>query len=115
MNIAEILTLKFPSIDLMEKVRLQDDGQGPYIDKWDDSLGPKPDQSQLDAWAIELAPVKVAQDARQNRRNEYPPIGDQLDALYKAMDAGTLTRVPEFYDPIKIVKGKYPLTAAVAK
>lgn len=46
---------------------------------------------------------------RKARREEYPSIGDQLDALYKAMDAGTLNKVPEFYDPIKIVKDKYPL------
>lgn len=109
MNMSEILKLKFPEIDLVQQVRLQDDGNGPYIAKWDSSLGTKPTQADLDQWAIKLAPAKAAMDARQNRRNEYPPIGDQLDMLYKAMDAGTLTKVPEFYNPIKAVKDKYPI------
>lgn len=42
------------------------------------------------------------------RRREYPPIGDQLDALYHAMDAGVIAMVPAFYDAIKAVKDKYP-------
>jgi hypothetical protein len=46
---------------------------------------------------------------RQNRRNEYPAIGDQLDMLFKAMDAGVLPKVPEFYNSIKAVKDKYPV------
>lgn len=42
------------------------------------------------------------------RRREYPAIGDQLDALYHAMDTGVIPKVPSFYDPIKAVKTKYP-------
>lgn len=42
------------------------------------------------------------------RRREYPPIGDQLDALYHAMNAGIIPVVPAFYNPIKAVKDKYP-------
>lgn len=38
----------------------------------------------------------------------YPPIGDQLDAIFHAMDSGLLTMIPEFYDPIKNVKDKFP-------
>lgn len=111
MNIAEIIKLKFPNADLLNGVIIQDDGKGQYIKKWDDSLGPQPDQAQLDAWAIEVAPVKLKQDARQNRRNEYPAMGDQLDMLFKAMDAGILPKVDSFYDAIKAVKDKYPVGA----
>lgn len=93
----------------MMQVIVQDEGQGPYIAKWDDSLGPKPDQITLDQWAIELEPVKQAQDARQARREEYPAIGDQLDMLYKAMDSGILPIVPDFYNSIKTVKDRHPL------
>tara|TARA_B100001029_G_scaffold52328_1_gene41949 strand:- start:13361 stop:13771 length:411 start_codon:yes stop_codon:yes gene_type:complete len=39
----------------------------------------------------------------QNRRNEYPYIGDQLDALYHA---GVFPK--EMEDKIKAVKDKYP-------
>lgn len=113
MNLATVIQLKYPNADFISKVNIRDDsnGEGPYISQWDESLGPKPTQADIDQWAIELVPVKQAQDARQSRRNEYPSIGDQLDALYKAMDAGTLSKVPEFYNPIKIVKDKYPVVA----
>lgn len=42
------------------------------------------------------------------RRREYPSIGDQLDALYHAMDDGLIPQVPGFYDAIKAVKLAYP-------
>lgn len=109
MNIGEILSFKFPNVDFTKSVIVQDDGQGPYIKKWDNSLGPQPTSADLDQWAKEIEPVKFVLVARQNRRNEYPPIGDQLDMLYKAMDSGVLPVVPDFYNSIKAVKTKYPL------
>ncbi len=42
------------------------------------------------------------------REAVYPPIGDQIDALWHAMDEGLLPKVPAFYDPIKAVKSKLP-------
>jgi hypothetical protein len=42
------------------------------------------------------------------RRRAYPPIGDQLDALYKAMVDGVIPNVPEFRGPIDEVKGRIP-------
>lgn len=42
------------------------------------------------------------------RRSAYPAITDQLDALWHAMDAGMLPKVPAFYDPIKEVKDSFP-------
>lgn len=111
MNLGDILSLKFNNIDFKKNVIIQDDGQGPYIAKWDDSLGPQPDKAQLDQWAIELVPVKSNMDARQARREEYPAIGDQLDMLFKAMDAGVLPKVDAFYTSIKSVKDKYPVVA----
>jgi hypothetical protein len=46
------------------------------------------------------------------RRNAYPSVGDQLDALFKAMDAGQLPQVTGFYDAIKAVKNAHPLPAS---
>lgn len=40
---------------------------------------------------------------RINREREYPPIGDQLDALWKGGDAAT-----EMLQKIQAVKEKYP-------
>lgn len=45
-----------------------------------------------------------------NRIRNYPPIGNQLDALYHAMDTGVLPKVAGFYDAIKAVKQQYPKT-----
>lgn len=47
-------------------------------------------------------PVKV------QRARAYRPVGDQLDDLWRAMDAGILPMVPAFYDPIKAVKDRIP-------
>lgn len=109
MNIADIIKLKFPEVSLVDQVIIQDDGEGAYISKWDDSLGPEPSKADLDAWAIELAPIKARQDARAARRNAYPAIGDQLDMIYKAMDTGVLPKVPDFYSAIKAVKDEFPI------
>jgi len=42
------------------------------------------------------------------RKVSYPDPGQQLDALWHAMDTGVITKVPEFYDMIKAVKDQFP-------
>ncbi|UIF90842.1 hypothetical protein [Cupriavidus sp. UYPR2.512] len=42
------------------------------------------------------------------RKAAYLPVEDQLDALWHAMDRGEFPKVPEFYEPIKAVKDRYP-------
>jgi len=42
------------------------------------------------------------------RRESYPLVSDQLDALWHAMERGDLPKIPEFYDPIKQVKDDNP-------
>ena len=46
----------------------------------------------------------------QQRKNAYPPIGDQLDMLWHSIDQdGELqTKYFEFYQAIKAVKVKHP-------
>ena len=46
------------------------------------------------------------------RRNAYPPIGDQLDMLWHTIDKDILLqkRYFDFYQTIKKVKVKYPKT-----
>ena len=43
-----------------------------------------------------------------SRRREYPPVTEQLDAIWHAMNNGEIPKVPGFYDPIAEVKDKYP-------
>ena len=44
----------------------------------------------------------------KKRLIEYPRIGDQLDALYRDIESGNLTKSGEFYLMIKAVKDTYP-------
>lgn len=52
-----------------------------------------------------LRPVPTYADLR---RAAYPPVGDQLDAIWHAMEAGTLAMVPGFFDAVATVKQQYP-------
>lgn len=61
----------------------------------------------------ELADKQAAWDHehtgyRASRRKEYPPIGDQLDMLWHAIDQGKLDKTSEFYKYIKAIKDKHP-------
>lgn len=58
-------------------------------------------------WKARQILYEQTESYKDKRRAEYPPIGDQLDALYKAMDTGVLPQVKGFYDKIKIVKEKH--------
>ena len=107
MNLADVLLFKFPGYIESGKIVVQDDGQGPYIKKWDDSLGSIPTAEDLAAWEVEVAPLKAEAEMRQNRRAEYMPIGDQLDAIWHAMDDGTLPKIEPLYTNHKNVKDKY--------
>jgi len=74
------------------------------------------------AWVIEASSIdqltKVYIDAaiavqqpptyKIERRNEYPSIGDQLDALWHAMDEGIIPHVEPMYSAIKSVKDTHP-------
>ena len=48
----------------------------------------------------------------EKRSDEYPPIGDQLDMLWHAIDTGDWTaakvKFTSFYTELKAVKDKYP-------
>lgn len=48
-------------------------------------------------------------DYAKRRQAEYPPVEEQLDALWHAMDRGELPPVPGFYDTLKGVKGRHPV------
>lgn len=54
-------------------------------------------------WVAPSAPTYAAL-----RRDSYPTIADQLDALWHAMDIGELPKVAAFYEPIAAVKAAYP-------
>ena len=63
--------------------------------------------------AIDSAKVKAQQKIddlyyKIQRLQEYPTIGDQLDMLFHAIDAGKVDKTSDFYKSLKAVKDKYP-------
>ena len=63
--------------------------------------------------AAEITKLHAAHAATQYRRDRiYPPIGDQLDALWHMIDNGEpLDKTSSFYTMIKMVKDTYPKTS----
>jgi hypothetical protein len=64
---------------------------------------------------IEAKIAKMANEPEQSqyaeqRRNAYPPIGDQLDMLWHSIDQNPKLKSEyfDFYETIKAVKVKYP-------
>lgn len=43
-----------------------------------------------------------------DRKAAYPTLGDQMDMLWHAMDAGVIPKVEPMYSQIKAVKEQYP-------
>lgn len=62
-----------------------------------------------DEFVIDTTP-EPEPNYRERRADAYPPVANQLDALWHAMDAGLIPIVPAFYDPIRAVKDAIPKT-----
>ena len=60
--------------------------------------------SDVEKEKIRLQAEYDAQEYARNRASEYPPIGDQLDMIYKDMKDGTTTHA----EAVEAVKTKYP-------
>ena len=81
---------------------LQDDGAGAYIKVWN-SASPQPTEAEIESAHAEWQAEYDAQEYARNRQAEYPPIGDQLDALFHA---GVFPA--EMAAKLQAVKDKYP-------
>jgi hypothetical protein len=64
---------------------------------------PNPTQSDVDSAKEARALSDAATEYRRHRAMEYPPIGDQLDALWKGGDAAAAMLAK-----VQAVKTKYP-------
>ena len=70
------------------EVILQDDGSGPYIKEWNiTSEKVKPTDSQLNALASDATKLNNNNIIKDTRRAAYGDIGEQLDEIYKDIDA----------------------------
>lgn len=76
-------------------------GQAPYLAEWD-APTPKPNAEQLDAALSQIADKDLA----TLRRAEYPSVGEQLDAAYKARQGDNSAQL-QVDAKIKAVKEKY--------
>lgn len=85
---------------------LWDEGQGPYIKQWHYTKAPQPTNL---AELITLGEQEQQkQSYRLKRQAAYPPISEQLDMLWHALDQGKLDKSCDFYTQLKAVKDKYP-------
>ena len=77
------------TVDFTKDVLLQDDsdGKGPYIKKWNISGLDKPTDSQLATYETAGNTEETNNTVRATRRAAYGDIGDQLDEIYKDLDA----------------------------
>ena len=76
------------SVDFMTDVMLQDDsdGKGAYIKEWNLSIA-KPTDEQLASYDAAADKQEQNNQIRATRKAEYGDIGDQLDEIYKDIDA----------------------------
>ena len=76
------------NVDFTKDVMLQDDsdGKGPYIKEWNLDLA-QPSDAQLSAQESAADPEEANNIVRATRKAAYGDIGDQLDEIYKDIDA----------------------------
>jgi hypothetical protein len=76
------------NVDFMKDVMLQDDsdGKGAYIKEWNLDIA-QPTDAQLSAQESAANTEEANNQVRNTRRIAYGDIGDQLDEIYKDIDA----------------------------
>ena len=76
------------NVDFMNDVKLQDDsdGNGVYIKEWNLDIA-QPTEAQLSAQESSANTEEANNAVRATRKAAYGDIGDQLDEIYKDIDA----------------------------
>ena len=76
------------NVDFMKDVMLQDDsdGKGAYIKEWNLDIS-QPTDAQLSAQESAADTEEANAQVRRTRKAAYGDIGDQLDEIYKDIDA----------------------------
>ena len=75
-------------VDFLKDVMLQDDsdGNGAYIKEWNLDIA-QPTDAQLSAQESAADTEEANNQVRNTRRTAYGDIGEQLDEIYKDIDA----------------------------
>ena len=66
---------------------LQNDGSGDYIKSWNVNGVTKPTDTQLASYETTAKTEEANNIVRQTRKTAYGDIGEQLDEIYKDIDA----------------------------
>ena len=76
------------NVDFLKDVMLQDDsdGNGVYIKEWNLDIA-QPTDAQLSAQESAANTEEANNQVRSTRRTAYGDIGEQLDEIYKDIDA----------------------------
>jgi hypothetical protein len=82
-------------------------GQGAFIEEWFHSNIPQPKPEELEQALNTISDIDPAKDHAAQRLKEYPSVGDQLDAAYKAR-RGDHSEQIRLDTLISQVKEKYP-------
>jgi hypothetical protein len=81
-------------------------GQPPYLAEWR-APGPQPSGDELRRALSKISSEDLEKNYASLRRAEYPSIGDQLDAAYKARQ-GNDAEQSDIDARIRAIKEKYP-------
>ena len=73
-------------VDFLKNVTLRDDGKGVYIEEWNLSIS-KPSDKELTTFEKEANKEEANDKVRMTRKLAYGDIGEQLDEIYKDIDA----------------------------
>ena len=76
---------------------LQNDGSGDYIKSWNVDGLDKPTDTQLASYETTAKTEEANNIVRQTRKTAYGDIGEQLDEIYKDIDAWK-TRIKKIKD-----------------
>lgn len=89
-SITDILRFKYPGKLENNQIIVQDDGEGPYVSKWNMGSIAKPTDSQIQAY-VNDADYKsnLAIYNRINAPDGYGTVNDQIDMIYKDLRDGT--------------------------
>ena len=74
--------------NFLTEVKLRNTGSGDFIEEWNiSSEKAKPTDTQLNALSSEATKIKNNASVDSTRRAAYGDIGEQLDEIYKDIDA----------------------------
>ena len=82
-------------------------GEAPHIARWLNSSIPQPKPEELDRALKQVSGIDPEKDHAAQRIREYPSVGDQLDAAYKARHGDDSDQI-KIDELIARIKQKYP-------